>query len=43
MAAAGALDLSVFEHKRYPLTEVNAALAGIPDRNGGFTNFVAIP
>jgi alcohol dehydrogenase len=43
MAAAGTLDLSVFEHQRFPLTDINSALADIPDRNGGFTNFVVVP
>jgi threonine dehydrogenase-like Zn-dependent dehydrogenase len=43
MAAAGTLDLSVFEHRRFALKDINAAFAGIPDRNGGFANFVVIP
>ncbi len=43
MAAAGTLDLSVFEHRIYSLADVNEALAGIPQRNGGFTNFVIVP
>ena len=43
MAAAGTLDLSVFEHRRFALSDINKALAGIPDRNGGFTNLVVIP
>ncbi len=43
MAAAGTLDLSVFEHQRFALADVNQALAGIPHRNGGFTNFVIVP
>ncbi|MGZ5855044.1 MAG: alcohol dehydrogenase catalytic domain-containing protein [Xanthobacteraceae bacterium] len=43
MAAAGTLDLSVFEHRRFPLADINGALAAIPDRNGGFTNFVVVP
>jgi alcohol dehydrogenase len=40
MAAAGVLDLSVFEHVSYPLSKVNEAISGIADRNGGFSNFV---
>lgn len=43
MAAAGTLDLSVFEHRRFRLADINSALAGIPDRHGGFTNFVVVP
>jgi alcohol dehydrogenase len=43
MAATGQLDLSVFEHVRVPLAEVNAALDGSLFRNGGFTNVVVIP
>jgi alcohol dehydrogenase len=43
LAGAGTLDLSVFEHRRHKLEDVNAALAGIPERNGGFTNFVIMP
>lgn len=43
MARAGTLDLSVFEHRRFKLADINAALATIPRRNGGFTNFVVIP
>ena len=43
MAAAGTLDLSVFEHRVAPLSAVNEVLAGMDDRNGGFTNFVIDP
>ncbi|HKP24475.1 MAG TPA: alcohol dehydrogenase, partial [Dongiaceae bacterium] len=43
MASTGALDLSVLEHVRYPLDNVNEALSGLTHRNGGFTNFVVIP
>jgi threonine dehydrogenase-like Zn-dependent dehydrogenase len=43
MAAAGTLDLSVFEHRTFPLADINTALSAIPDRNGGFTNFVVAP
>jgi D-arabinose 1-dehydrogenase-like Zn-dependent alcohol dehydrogenase len=43
MARAGTLDLSVFEHKCFPLSQINDALDGIQNRNGGFTNFVMIP
>ncbi|WP_031265463.1 alcohol dehydrogenase catalytic domain-containing protein [Dietzia sp. UCD-THP] len=44
MAGSGALDLSVFEHHVFPLTEINEALnEGLPARHGGFTNFIAKP
>ena len=43
MAAAGTLDLSVLEHRVAPLSKVNEVLAGMDDRNGGFTNFVIDP
>ena len=43
MAAAGTLDLSVFEHVRVPLREVNRALDGSHFRDGGFTNLVITP
>ena len=43
MAAAGVLDLSVFKHVTFPLSEVNEAISGIADRNGGFSNFVIKP
>jgi D-arabinose 1-dehydrogenase-like Zn-dependent alcohol dehydrogenase len=43
MAAAGTLDLSVFEHQRFPLDEVNHAISGLADRNGGFSNYVIVP
>ncbi|MDQ0259485.1 alcohol dehydrogenase catalytic domain-containing protein [Sinomonas atrocyanea] len=43
MAAAGTLDLSVFEHEVYPLSEVNEALDAVEKRKGGFTNVVVTP
>jgi D-arabinose 1-dehydrogenase-like Zn-dependent alcohol dehydrogenase len=43
LAAAGLLDLSVFEHVSHPLSEVNHAISGIAQRNGGFSNFVIVP
>ena len=43
LAGAGILDLSVFEHVRYPLTQINEAISGIAQRNGGFSNFVIEP
>jgi D-arabinose 1-dehydrogenase-like Zn-dependent alcohol dehydrogenase len=43
MAAAGTLDLSVLEHRVFPLSQVNEALAGMDNRDGGFTNFIVDP
>lgn len=40
MGGAGTLDLSVFEHRHYPLAQLNEALDGVATRNGGFTNVV---
>jgi threonine dehydrogenase-like Zn-dependent dehydrogenase len=42
MARAGTLDLSVFEHAKFPLAEANRALDGQQFRNGGFTNLVIV-
>lgn len=42
-AGAGLIDLSVFEHHRYKLEQVNEAINGLPSRNGGFSNFVVVP
>jgi len=43
MVAAGTLDVSPLEHRSYPLSQVNEALAAMNDRNGGFTNFIVDP
>jgi D-arabinose 1-dehydrogenase-like Zn-dependent alcohol dehydrogenase len=43
MAGAGTLDLSALEHRVSPLSQVNEVLAGMDERNGGFTNFVVDP
>lgn len=43
MAAAGTLDLSVFDHEIYPLEQVNEALDSLENRTGGFTNVVVCP
>jgi alcohol dehydrogenase len=43
MAKNGTVDLSVFEHVRFPLRQVNEAISGIENRNGGFSNFVIMP
>jgi hypothetical protein len=40
MARAGTLPISVFEHQVHKLADINTVLAGLPKRNGGFTNFV---
>ncbi len=43
MAAAGTLDLSVFDQEVFPLERVNEAMDAIAGRKGGFTNFVIDP
>ena len=43
MAAAGTLDVSALQHRIYPLSQVNEALASMESRDGGFTNFVIDP
>jgi D-arabinose 1-dehydrogenase-like Zn-dependent alcohol dehydrogenase len=43
MAAAGTLNLGVFEHERFSLNQVNEALDAIEQRTGGFTNVVIVP
>ena len=43
MAEVGTLDLSVLEKLRSPLDEVNEAIAGITQQNGGFSNFAIQP
>ncbi len=43
MASAGTLDTSALEHRIAPLTEINAVIAGMDDRSGGFTNFIIDP
>ena len=42
-AAAGLLNLGIFEHEVYALEDVNTAIAGISTRNGGFSNYVIRP
>ena len=42
MCAAGTLDLSVFEHERFPLEKINDALSAVDQRRGGFTNVVVV-
>ncbi|WAC57570.1 alcohol dehydrogenase catalytic domain-containing protein [Gordonia sp. SL306] len=43
MVAAGTLDLSPLEHHVFPLQDVNNAINGIADRNGGFSNYIVSP
>ena len=43
LARTGLLDLSVFEHNRFPLADVNNAISGLQSRNGGFSNYVIVP
>lgn len=43
MARPGTLNLSVFEHRRIPLDEVNEGLESLQDASRGFNNFVIIP
>ena len=42
MASAGTLDLSIFEHHRFPLENVNEALELAEKRTGGFMNVVVV-
>lgn len=42
MAAAGTLDLSVFEHERYPLKDISKALETVDRRTDGFSNVVIV-
>jgi alcohol dehydrogenase len=42
MATAGTLDLSVFEHHRFKLEQVNDALEVAEKRTGGFVNVVIV-
>jgi alcohol dehydrogenase len=43
MARVGTLHLDVFEHQRFALADVNRAISGLKDRNGGFSNYVIVP
>ena len=42
MAASGTLELSIFEHEIYPLSQINEALDPVEHRKGGFTNMVVV-
>jgi D-arabinose 1-dehydrogenase-like Zn-dependent alcohol dehydrogenase len=43
MAETGQVDLSVFEHEVFKLSDVNTALAVLKNRNGGLSNYVICP
>lgn len=43
MVGAGVIDLSYLEDQIYPLTEVNDAISGLKERDGGFSNYVVCP
>jgi alcohol dehydrogenase len=43
LSRTGLVDLSIFEHVRYPLHKINEAISGTAARNGGFSNFVVMP
>jgi D-arabinose 1-dehydrogenase-like Zn-dependent alcohol dehydrogenase len=43
MAAAGTLDLSALQHRIAPLSDINQVIAGMDERDGGFTNFIIDP
>jgi alcohol dehydrogenase len=43
MAAVGQVDLSVFDHQVYKLSDVNTGLSVVRNRDGGFSNYVICP
>lgn len=43
MVGTGALNLSYLQHRRFPLAQVNEAISGLKDRDGGFSNYVVLP
>lgn len=43
MAAAGTLDLSKYDHRRYALKDVNRMMASLGERDSGLVNFVVMP
>jgi alcohol dehydrogenase len=43
MVATGTLDLSYLQHRKFPLAQVNEAISGLKDREGGFSNYVVMP
>lgn len=42
-AASGSLNLSIFEHRSFPLEDVNEAVSLLESRHGGFSNYVINP
>ena len=43
MMSAGTLDTSALQHRISPLSQINQVIAGMDERDGGFTNFVIDP
>jgi D-arabinose 1-dehydrogenase-like Zn-dependent alcohol dehydrogenase len=43
MVRTGVIDLSYLKHRKFPLSQVNDAISGLKDREGGFSNYVVIP
>jgi D-arabinose 1-dehydrogenase-like Zn-dependent alcohol dehydrogenase len=43
LAGTGAVDLTVFEDVVFELDEVNEAINGLDNRNGGFSNYIVSP
>jgi D-arabinose 1-dehydrogenase-like Zn-dependent alcohol dehydrogenase len=43
MMAVGTLDLSALEHRIAPMSHINQVIAGMDERDGGFTNFIIDP
>ena len=43
MVATGTLDLSYLQHRKFQLSQVNEAISGLKDREGGFSNYVVMP
>ena len=43
MAGAGTLNVSVFDHHRYALKDVNDAIAALDENVRGFDNYVVMP
>lgn len=43
MVGAGVIDLSYLQDHKYPLSQVNEAISGLAERDGGFSNYVVCP
>lgn len=43
MVGAGVLDMSYLKDEIYPLSQVNEAISGLKERDGGFSNYVVCP